>query len=648
MSKLLRISPELAIPDDVVTATSVVYGGKGMGKTNLASVLVEEATKARLRWAVLDPMGVFWGLRHSVDGTGPGIECVILGGPHGDIPIEPTSGEIVADLVIDEGVNTVIDFSRKPSGEMWGKNEKVRFVTDYALRLFRRQGDLLPGNQRREPLLQILDEAARYIPQVIPHGAIALAECVGAWEQIGEEGRNIGLGVCFLTQRSARMNKSVSELADVMFAFRTIGPNSLAAVMDWLGEHIEKSRIREVASQVRELEVGQSLVVSPGWLRVEKVVKIRARETFDSSATPKPGQRARKVTGHAAKPDLAKYRERMASTIEKAKADDPKELRKQLAEKDSQIRRLEKGGATKTVEKPVVDQAAIARAVKAETASLRRALEAAMKFIINISTQNFDVAGVDKAELERAVSAAVTKAASMVEQRLEARSKQLEILRANAQKIVLALKNTLNDDTPVEISVGVTKNEPFSVKAPAVRAEVVRRAVRPPEGSDSELTGLPKRIVDSLAELEAIGIDRPTREQLAFYLGTSAGGGYMRNVLGQLQTSGRIQYPENGRVALTDEGRGLAAAVEPPVTLDEFHARVRKNLTGLHERIFNVLVSWYPDSNTRETLAQAVGTSQDGGYFRNVIGQLSTAGLLEYPAPGLVRASNTLFPESLA
>jgi hypothetical protein len=122
----------------------------------------------------------------------------------------------------------------------------------------------------------------------------------------------------------------------------------------------------------------------------------------------------------------------------------------------------------------------------------------------------------------------------------------------------------------------------------------------------------------------------------------------MRNVLGQLQTSGRIQYPENGRVALTDEGRRLAAAVEPPVTLDEFHARVRKHLTGLHERIFNVLVSWYPDANTRETLAQAVGTSQDGGYFRNVIGQLSTAGLLEYPGPGLVRASDTLFPESLA
>jgi hypothetical protein len=56
-------------------------------------------------------------MRHSADGKGPGIECVILGGTHGDIPIEPTGGATVADLVIDESANTIIDFSRKPNGQ---------------------------------------------------------------------------------------------------------------------------------------------------------------------------------------------------------------------------------------------------------------------------------------------------------------------------------------------------------------------------------------------------------------------------------------------------------------------------------------------------------------------------------------------------
>jgi hypothetical protein len=294
-------------------------------------VLVEEMTKAALRWAVLDPLGVWWGLRHSADGKGPGIECLIVGGLHGDLPLEPTAGAVVADLVAEEeGTNVVIDFSRKPNGEMWSMGEKIRFVTDYALRLFKRQGEI-SGNVRRSPLMQILDESARYIPQVIPSGAIDLAKCVGAWEQITEEGRNVGLGVTFLTQRSARMNKSVSELADAMIAFRIVGPRSIEAVVDWLGAHVEKARQKDIIEQVRKLPIGQALVVSPGWLDVEKVVGMRMRSTFDSSATPKPGER-RREPGRAAKPDLEKYKVRMAETIERAKAEDPKLLRQQVVQ----------------------------------------------------------------------------------------------------------------------------------------------------------------------------------------------------------------------------------------------------------------------------------------------------------------------------
>ena len=49
----------------------------------------------------------------------------------------------------------------------------------------------------------------------------------------------------------------------------------------------------ELSAQVRELPRGSALIVSPGWLKVERVVPIRMRQTFDSSATPKPGERLR-------------------------------------------------------------------------------------------------------------------------------------------------------------------------------------------------------------------------------------------------------------------------------------------------------------------------------------------------------------------
>jgi NAD(P)-dependent dehydrogenase (short-subunit alcohol dehydrogenase family) len=367
MQRSLHISTTLSLPQDTVTSTLIVYGGKGMGKTNFGSVLVEELTACGLRWSVLDPLGVWWGLRHSADGKGSGIECLVLGGSHADIPIEPTAGAVVADLVVDETANVIIDFSRKPSGEMWSIGDKVRFVTDYAYRLFQRQGELVSGRQR-EPIFQLLDEAARYIPQVIPHGAVDLAKCVGAWEQLVEEGRNIGIGVGLLTQRSARMNKSVSEVADAIMAFRIVGPNSIGAITDWLGEHVPKAQVNSMVETIRSLERGRCLVVSPGWLKFEGVIGIRARNTFDSSATPKPGERAKRVHGEGAKPDLEKYAERMKATVEKARADDPRELRKTIDQLKRELltkRAMPVTGPAKTVEVevkvpvPVADPEAI-------------------------------------------------------------------------------------------------------------------------------------------------------------------------------------------------------------------------------------------------------------------------------------------------
>jgi len=372
----IRISDDLALPVDTVTSTLVVYGGKGMGKTNFGSVLVEELARLHLRWSWLDPLGVSWGLRHSKDGKGAGIECVILGGPHGDVPIEPTGGAAVADIVVEMGGNFLIDFSRKASGEMWSIAERIRFVTAYTRRLFQRQGDLVHG-QRREPIFQVLDEAARYVPQTVPAGNPDLSMCVSAWQQLVEEGRNVGIGVGLISQRSARMNKDVSELADAMVAFRTVGPNSLAAVLDWLGEHVARDRIKDLSEKVRKLPVGHALCVSPGWLDYEGIIPIRARETFDSSATPKPGEKARVGAPALPRLELSEIRARMAETIERAKQDDPKLLRAKVAELEKQLREgaTHAGKETRPLPWPIVFQPVFEEGAFAE---LTRGIEGAL------------------------------------------------------------------------------------------------------------------------------------------------------------------------------------------------------------------------------------------------------------------------------
>lgn len=584
----LVISPDLSLPLDVVTSTLIVYGGKGMGKTNFGSVVVEEFTKAGLRWCFLDPMGVAWGLRHSLDGKGPGIECVILGGVHGDIPIEPTAGAIVADLVIDEGVNTIIDFSRRPDGKMWSVGERVRFVTEYTVRLFERQGGLIEG-RRREPFMQILDEAARYIPQVIPSGAMDLAKCVGAWEQVCEEGRNIGLGVTFLTQRSARMNKSVSELADVMIAFRTVGPRSLDAVMDWLGEHVEKARIHGLAAQVRELNIGQALVVSPGWLRVEKIVQIRPRETFDSSATPKPGQQAKRVTGKAAKPDLARYHERMAATIEKVKADDPTTLRKRIAE-------LQAAAKTHRVVGPDEIEAVrtfeYAAGRERERSEIRKAMRGV---VVGLASIAVDIENLNLSKRTHAIAESVEAATSTV-----AAGPRVVVPRSEVQ-----------------------------------RSHVPPRAPAPASTNGNGALAAGEKIVLIAIASYDDGVDRDQLSVLTGYKRSTRDAYISRAAArGQVEVSGsRVVITQAGIDALGDD-------YEPLPTGEALQAHWMRRLPEGESRVLNVLVERYPDGVGRPAIDEATGfkRSTRDAY----LSRLKSRRLVTFVG-GDVRASETLF-----
>lgn len=59
----LRISTDLALPLDAITQTFCIFGKRGSGKTNGATVLVEELLKAELPVVVLDPVDAWWGLK---------------------------------------------------------------------------------------------------------------------------------------------------------------------------------------------------------------------------------------------------------------------------------------------------------------------------------------------------------------------------------------------------------------------------------------------------------------------------------------------------------------------------------------------------------------------------------------------------------
>src|SRR3954469_25071936 len=97
----LKKSEDLSLPLDFVTQTQAILAKRGVGKSYTASVEAEELLKARQQIVVVDPTGAWWGLRSSADGKGEGFPIVVLGGEHGDVPLEQHAGEVLAAAIVE-------------------------------------------------------------------------------------------------------------------------------------------------------------------------------------------------------------------------------------------------------------------------------------------------------------------------------------------------------------------------------------------------------------------------------------------------------------------------------------------------------------------------------------------------------------------
>ncbi len=310
--KSLRLAKDLTLPLDFVSRTAGILAVRGAGKSNTASVIAEEMFAAGLPFCVIDPVGSWYGLRSCADGLSAGLPIPIFGGKHGDVPLERGAGELVADLIVEKRLTCVLDLSRFDS-----EADKKHFLLAFARRLYQRN---------ENPLHLFLEEADDYIPQS-PMGDEKLL--LRAWENIVRRGRARGLGMTLITQRSAAIAKMVLTQVETLFAMRTTGPQDIAAIEAWIKYHQVG---KDVLSSLASLEDGEAWVWSPHYLKTMSRHQIRRRQTFDSGATPK-NVRAKDARPPAtlADIDLTALQERMAATIEKAKADDPKELRKELA-----------------------------------------------------------------------------------------------------------------------------------------------------------------------------------------------------------------------------------------------------------------------------------------------------------------------------
>lgn len=560
----LRVSPDLALPQDAITQTFALLAVRRAGKSNGAAVMAEEMFAAGLPFVAIDPKGDWWGLRSSADGKGAGLPIPIFGGLHGDMPLIPEAGKLMAELIVEHNLTCILDVSR------FSKAARVRFLTPFADRLY----ELHQADPQARHLF--MEEADRVVPQKVTQD---MAACVGAFSDIVRLGGSFGLGATLISQRSAVINKDVLTQVETMIALRTTSPQDRKVIRDWMEHHAITT---EIVDSLPSLLSGEAWVSSSFFLPEHGLpsiqrIRFRQRATFDSGATPKVGQQRKVAT--LADIDLPGLESRLAAVVEKAAQDDPRALRRKIADLE---RRLARGSAPCTHE--------------AEINALRRELDVANAR----PAERVEVPVFAEGDI-RAMEIAVTLAKEAMEKVAHAAA------QARAPEV-----------PPARPAPGRVPAPALAArKAPAVPAP--HPAAEPATAGELALGKAHRAILTVLAQFP----EGRTTTQIAMLTGYSSKGGGFRNALGALRTAGLIGRGEP--VVATEAGLAVLGDTweplpEGPALLDHWVGQLGK-AEGL---ILQEVVAVWPGTLTPAEVAERTGYSPGGGGFRNALGRLRT------------------------
>lgn len=293
-------------------------------------------------------------------------------------------------------------------------------------------------------------------------------------------------------------------------------------------------------------------------------MKVRSRETYDSSATPKVGQKLRPPK-KLAEVDLSKLRARISATIEKSKAEDPRELRKRIVELEQQVRQA-------ATAKPRIERVEVPVLREADVKQL-------MKAVTKLSETGTALAGI-----AQEISATIAK------------------VSANGGRPPAAAEQN--------------GSRPRLPGRPARQLKVLG----PP--TDVKLSGGERKILAALAQYPR----GRSKTQVAILTGYSHKGGAFNNYLSALRSKGLIEGSgENLRIT----ERGLATGpYEPLPSGREFIEFWMRQLGKAERAILASLIEVYPSSLTKEDVARVAGYEPNGGGFNNALSKLRTLELI--------------------
>ncbi|WP_336035020.1 ATP-binding protein [Halobacterium yunchengense] len=240
---------------DVLTGRGFVTGKSGSGKSNTASVVVEELLDCDARLLVVDTDGEYYGLKedYEVLHLGAGDRC--------DAVVGPSDAGAIVDVALEEGAPVVLDVSGFLDGDA-----ADRLVYEVAKRLFSRARDV------RQPFLLLVEEVHEFVPE--QGGLDDVGEML---VRVAKRGRKRGLGLCGLSQRPASVDKDFITQCDWLVWHRLTWANDTRVVERILGG--------SYATDVESLGDGEAFLQAD-WADDVERVQFRRKRTYDAGATP--------------------------------------------------------------------------------------------------------------------------------------------------------------------------------------------------------------------------------------------------------------------------------------------------------------------------------------------------------------------------
>src|SRR5258708_2944214 len=455
------------------------------------------------------------------------------------------------------------------------------FMTDFGNQLYRRGPE---KEQRGSARVLILEEAHEYVPLSPGKGEEVM---LGAMKRLYTVGRNYWIGSIRATRRPGKLHTDLRNGADIPAFFQIVGTQDRKALQDYLGENAPEDIRKEIPSHLAKLPVGTAYFYQPDQDPSLLHLKFRYRNTLDTTTTEiTAGHKVIKPV--LAEVDLSALGDAMAAAREKAKADDPRELRKTIRELEAAVSRLKNEAA-----EPQVEVRAVEKVIRVEVPvypdKVREWLRETSASVANSAQVLVELSKMLGAGADMKVTAGDRLVREVSAEDLVASSKTPALLQGRVAQ------------PPVSHAGGPGERLPQRASVPPARpVPPARRSDKGHQDMNGSISGPQQRILDSLAWYESVGITTANRNQLALLPNYTPNTGTFNNYLGALRTAELIDYPSPGYVGLTDAGRAAASPVDITPTSEAMHQVLYAKLGGPRARILAALIAAYPNALSRE------------------------------------------------